>query len=148
MNVGELVPDFTLLTTEGESVCLYQELQIAPVVLFFYLRAFTPLCTKEACDFQSRLPQFDELGAQVFGISSDSERVARQFKKTFGLQFPLLLDSDGTVRKLFGVPRVWGIVPGRATYVIGQDRRVTGVTHANGGSRIHVEESLQFLDQS
>ncbi len=147
MRIGDLAPDFTLLTTDGETVRLYETLKTSPVVLFFYLKAFTPLCIKEACDFQNRLPDFHAQGAAVFGISSDSSSVAGQFKKRFHLDFPLLLDEGGQVRKAFGVPRALGVLPGRSTYVIGQQGYLTGVTHANGGSHIHIQESLRFLAQ-
>lgn len=145
MKTGGVVPDFTLLTTDGESVNLYEKLRKSPVVLFFYLKAFTPLCTKEVCDFQSRLPEFESRGATLLGVSSDTGPAARQFKKTFGLGFPLLLDDGGKVRRSFAVPKLFGLMPGRATYVIGQDHRIAGFTYANGSSQVHVQESLQFL---
>ena len=145
MNTGDRAPDFTLLTTDGESVNLYTTLEQSPVVLFFYLKAFTPLCTSEACSFLSRLPAFESAGARVFGISSDSAFAAQQFRRKFGLDFPLLLDPKGKVRNTFQVPRVIGIIPGRSTYVIGRDRRICGITHAQTRGNVHVEESLQFL---
>ncbi len=145
MKQGDLAPDFTLSSTESERVNLYATLERTQVVLFFYLKAFTPLCTSEACSFQSSLPSFQAAGAAVFGISPDSETIARQFKKLFRLEFPLLLDKDGNVRESFKVPRLLGFMPGRSTYVIGRDRRISGVTHAHTKGHLHVEESLRFL---
>lgn len=142
---GDLAPDFTLISTDGEAVHLYTAVESAQVVLFFYLKAFTPLCIREACSFQNELPAFDTAGALVLGISPDSAPVARQFKKTFRLSFPLLLDVAGTVREAFQVPRLMGFIPGRSTYVINRDRRIAGITHAHGGSQVHVQESLRFL---
>ena len=145
MNKGDLVPDFTLYSTEGDVINLYSQLEQHPVVLFFFLKAFTPLCTSEACSFQSQLPAFESAGAAVLGVSSDSESVARHFKKVFRLGYPLLLDQGGSVRKAFAVPRMLGFIPGRSTYVIGRDRTITGITHAHTRGKVHVEESLQFL---
>jgi peroxiredoxin Q/BCP len=138
-------PDFTLPSTTGAQINLYQVLERQPVVLFFYLKAFTPVCTSEACSFQNQLPSFQELNAAVLGISSDSKTVARKFAETFKLQFPLLLDTGGVVRKLYQVPKFLGLLPGRSTYVIGQDRAIVYATHSHLGSHVHVEESLRFL---
>ena len=138
-------PDFTLRSTTGGQIHLYQVLEEQPVVLFFYLRAFTPICTSEACSFQNQLPSFQEQNAAVFGISSDSETVARKFAETFKLKFPLLLDPGGAVRKLYQVPKFLGLLPGRSTYVISQDKTVVYATHSQLGSHVHVEESLRFL---
>ena len=140
-----IAPDFTLPSTTGAEINLYQLLEKQPVVLFFYLRAFTPVCTSEACSFQSQLSSFENVNAAVLGISSDAEAVARKFAAAFKLQFPLLLDSGGKVRKLYGVPKFLGLLPGRSTYVVGQDRTVAYATHSQLGSRVHVAESLQFL---
>jgi peroxiredoxin Q/BCP len=140
-----IAPDFTLPSTIGAAVNLYQLLEKQPVVLFFYLRAFTPVCTSEACSFQNQLPSFQELNAAILGISSDSETVARKFAEAFKLKFPLLLDPGGKVRKLYNVPKFLGLLPGRSTYVISQDKTVAYATHSQLGSRVHVEESLRFL---
>ncbi|MFL6463948.1 MAG: peroxiredoxin [Bryobacteraceae bacterium] len=140
-----IAPDFTLPSTTGAAVNLYQLLEKQPVVLFFYLRAFTPVCTSEACSFQNQLPSFQELNAAILGISSDSETVARKFAETFKLKFPLLLDPGGKVRKLYNIPKFLGLLPGRSTYVISQDKTVAYATHSQLGSRVHVEESLRFL---
>lgn len=140
-----IAPDFTLPSTTGQQVNLYQVLEKQPVVLFFFLRAFTPVCTSEACSFQSQLADFQSVNAAVFGISSDSESVGRKFANTFKLQYPLLLDIGGKVRKLYQVPKFLGLLPGRSTYVISQNREVVYATHAQLGSHIHVQESLRFL---
>ncbi len=140
-----IAPDFTLPATTGAAVHLYEALEKQPVVLFFYLRAFTPVCTSEACAFQSQLPFFEDVNAAVLGISSDSESAARKFAEAYRLKFPLLLDSGGVVRKLYHVPKFLGLLPGRSTFVISQDKTIAYATHAQLGSRVHVEESLRFL---
>lgn len=140
-----IAPDFTLPSTTGQHISLYKLLEKQPVVLFFFLRAFTPVCTSEVCNFQNQLPDFENVNAAVLGISSDSETAARKFAETFKLQYPLLLDSGGKVRKLYEVPKFLGLLPGRSTYVIGQNKNVVYVTHSQLGSRVHVQESLRFL---
>ena len=140
-----IAPDFTLPSTIGVEINLYRLLEKQPVVLFFYLRAFTPVCTSEACSFQNQLPAFQDFNAAVLGISSDSEIMARKFAEAFQLKFPLLLDTNGNVRKLYGVPKFLGLLPGRSTYVISQDKTVAFVTHSQLGSHVHIKKSLSFL---
>jgi thioredoxin-dependent peroxiredoxin len=140
-----IAPDFTLPSTTGAAVNLYQLLEKQPVILFFYLRAFTPVCTSEVCSFQNQLGSFQELNAAILGISSDSETAARKFAEAFKLKFPLLLDPGGVVRKLYKVPKFLGLLPGRSTYVISQDKTIAYATHSQLGSRVHVEASLRFL---
>lgn len=138
-------PNFTLPSITGAQINLYEVLEEQPVVLFFYLKAFTPVCTSEVCNFQNQLPSFQELNAAVLGVSSDSATVARKFAEIFKLKFPLLLDTGGVVRKLYGVPKLLGLIPGRSTYVISQDRIIVYATHSQLGSQVHIKKSLHFL---
>lgn len=142
---GDTAPDFTLPATNGQTVHLYDVLEKLPVVLFFYLKAFTPVCTAEVCSFRDKLRQFENFTAAVYGVSSDSIANAERFAKYNRLSFPLLSDHNGHVRSLYHVPKAFGLLPGRSTYVIGQDKRIKRVVHAQLGAQAHVEESLQAL---
>ena len=126
---------------------LYSVLQRSPAVLFFYVRAFTPVCAGEVCGFRDSLPAFEERGAQVLGIGPDSEELSRRFSQFHHLPYPLLVDRDGSVRKAYRVPKLLGLLPGRATYLVGQDRTIKQVTTAGFQSRIHVTDSLRALDE-
>ena len=143
---GDLALDFTLLSGDGSEINLYQTLQNSSVVLFF-LKAFTSLCTKQVCGFQRDLTSFQSGNAPVLGISSDSELTPSRFQSVCRLSFPLLIDSRSDVRKLFRLPRGFGFIGGRTTFVIGRDRKIANVTHAQTGSQIHIEESLRFLPE-
>lgn len=144
--VGDLARDFTLSSANGREINLYQTLQNSSVVLFF-LKAFTPLCTKQVCEFQKDLTSFQSSNSTVLGISSDSELTSSRFQSACRLPFPLLIGSRSDLTKLFRVPRVFGFIPGRTAFVIGRDRKISNVTHAQTGSQIHIEESLQFLPE-
>lgn len=142
---GDSAPDFTLPSTTGEMVHLYEVLALSPVVLFFYLKAFTPLCIAEACRFREKLTEFRKYDALVYGVSSDSIRNAKRFASQNHLSFPLLSDGDGSVRSLYGVPKAFGLLPGRSTYVIGKDKKIKSIVHAQLGAQIHVAASLRIL---
>ncbi len=140
-----IAPDFTLASASGESVHLYEALNASSVVLFFYLRAFTPVCMAEVCSFRDNAEEFRHLNAIVYGITSDREVLTRRFAAYHKLSFPLLLDQGNRVREAYAVPKTLGLLPGRSTYVIGQDRKILQSTHAGFDSSKHIGESLKFL---
>ncbi len=142
---GDIAPDFTLTSSSGDSVHLYLALETSSVVLFFYLRSFTPLCMAEVCSFRDNAEEFRHLNAAIYGISPDSETITRRFAAYHRLPFPLLLDGGNRVRASYGVPKTLGLLPGRSTYVIGQNRKVLQATHAGFESTAHVVESLKSL---
>ena len=101
MKVGDQVPDFTLPSDEGTEVKL-SGLRGRKVVLYFYPKDNTPVCTREACGFRDAFPDFSEINAEIFGISKDSVAKHRKFKAKNSLPFTLLSDENGEVCKAFG----------------------------------------------
>lgn len=93
---GATAPDFTMPATGGRTVAL-KDLKGKPFVLYFYPRADTPGCTKEACAFQNNLPDFSKLGVTVIGVSKDSMKALEKFAAKYGLAFPLASDPDSRV---------------------------------------------------
>ncbi len=142
---GDKAPDFELATSGGSQIHFYETLERSPVVLFFYVKAFTPLCTAEVCAFRDNAKSFAHVNCTLFGVSSDAPATARRFASFHRLPFPLLLDSDNYVRKLYRVPKLLGVLPGRATFVIDQDRLIEQVTYAPFQSMTHVMKSLDAL---
>jgi peroxiredoxin Q/BCP len=118
VRVGDVAPDFTLPDQTGALVELKQLLGRTAVVLYFYPKDATPGCTVEARAFQRSYDAFQQAGAEVIGISSDSIASHRRFATSEQLSFPLLSDRDGAVRELYGVEKTLGILPGRVTYVL------------------------------
>lgn len=72
-------------------------------LLYFYPKDSTPGCTVQACGIQSELSQFNKLGIPVFGVSKDSVASHRKFADKFGLQFPLLADTERALIDAYGV---------------------------------------------
>lgn len=93
--------DFTLPSTGGEITL--SALRGSPVVLFFYPRDDTSGCTKENEAFSALKPEFEALGAKVFGISKDSIASHEKFMKKKDLTVPLLSDEGADVSEAFGV---------------------------------------------
>ena len=126
LETGTKAPDFTLPDQDGAEHSLAQY-RGRKVILYFYPKDSTPGCTKQACAYSERQPQFSEAGAVVLGISKDSVASHRKFADKYGLAFTLLADPE---RKVIEAYDVWkekknygkvsmGVV--RTTYLIDEN---------------------------
>lgn len=116
---GARAPEFHALDQDGRDRRLADERGHA-VVLYFYPRDATPGCTREACSFRDVWSRFVEVGAQVLGVSTDDVASHAAFAREHRLPFPLLADPDGSITRLYGVGRTFGLAS-RVTYVIDRD---------------------------
>jgi peroxiredoxin Q/BCP len=98
---GSPAPDFSLPASGGRTVSL-QSLKGKPFVLYFYPRADTPGCTKEACAFQESLPQLGKIGVEVIGVSKDKMAPIEKFAAKYNLSFPLASDPDAKTIEAYG----------------------------------------------
>ncbi len=145
IQVGDAAPDFTLPTQSGTPVSLKDFTGKTAIVLYFYPRDNTPGCTAEACAFRDSYEVFKDAGAEVIGISSDSAESHQQFTSRHHLPFILLSDASGAVRKRYGVPATFGLLPGRVTYIIDRQGIVRHIFSAQFASEKHVTEALKVL---
>jgi peroxiredoxin Q/BCP len=145
LRVGVPAPDFTLPSATGEMVTLSDFRGKSEVVLFFYPKDNSPACTMEACSFRDSYEAFREAGAEVIGISSDSEESHQGFATRFRLPFLLLADRDGAVRARYGVPRTFGLFPGRVSYLIDRAGIVRHIFSSQFQPWRHVAEALGVL---
>ncbi len=131
LQVGEQAPNFTIETTKGQ-VSLDQLVQEAPkgVIVYFYPKAGTPGCTKEACDFRDNLNSLKGAGYVVIGISGDSMAALDRFQAKQQLNFLLGSDPDHKIMTQWGV---WGEKKNygrtflgikRSTFVVGKDGKL------------------------
>ncbi|MHA2020374.1 MAG: redoxin domain-containing protein [Candidatus Thorarchaeota archaeon] len=129
VDVGSNAPDFTLWEAPGKSVTLSDELEKGSVVLVFYPADFTSVCEEELCRFRDALADYNDLGANVIGISVDGIFSHAAFKEKNGIQFPLLSDWEKTVIRAYGVvhPDLAGMreVAKRAVFVVGVDGNIS-----------------------
>ena len=142
VKAGDQAPDFTLPAQSGEAVRLKDRLGERVVVLYFYPRDDTRGCTAEACAFRDSHEVFAEAGAEVIGVSSDSVDRHAAFAGRHELPFTLLSDQGGRVRRLYGVPAVLGLLPGRVTYVIDRQGTVRHVFSSMTNIGQHVSDAL------
>jgi len=146
VKIGDMAPAFSLPSDSGEAVNISDYLGKRPIVLFFYPRDNTAVCTREACAFRDSYDEFRNIDdAEVFGISSDPVESHKRFSSEYRLPFKLLSDENGAVRGLYGVPRTLGILPGRVTYVIDGEGIVIHIISSQLGYKKHVEEAIRAL---
>jgi len=146
--VGSQAPDFTLNNQDGQPVSLSQFRGNKSVVVYFYPKDDTPGCTIEACSFRDQFTEFSDAGAEVIGISSDSEASHKKFAEKYRLPFTLLSDKGGKVRSAFGVPASFGLLPGRVTFVIDKAGVVQHAFNSQLNANKHVAESLRVIKAS
>ena len=142
---GDVAPDFELPDASGERVRLNDFRGKNAVVVYFYPKDDTGVCTKQACTFRDDFAKFREAGAVILGISDDSTESHRAFAAKHSLPFPLLSDPGGKVRKLYGVKKAFGVLPGRVTFVIDRDGVVRHVYSGLVESDKHVQEAVAAL---
>jgi len=117
IQIGDKLPHFIAVKQDG-STFDSNSIQNKPFVIYFYPKDNTPGCTTQACSFRDAYQDFQDLGAEVIGVSGDSVISHQNFQQKFKLPFILLSDANRELRKLFGVPTaLFGLIPGRVTYV-------------------------------
>ena len=129
LEMGTKAPDFTLPDQNGDLHSL-SEYKGKKIILYFYPKDNTPGCTKQACGFAERYPQFIEKGAVVLGISKDSVASHKKFEEKYGLPFTLLSDPELKVIQAYDVWKEkmnygkisMGVV--RTTYLIDEEGKI------------------------
>ena len=147
LEIGTKAPDFELPDQNGKLHRLSDYIG-KKVILYFYPKDNTSGCTKQACGFSDRNPQFREKGAVVLGVSKDSVASHKKFEQNYNLSFTLLSDPELDVIKAYGVWQekknygkvTMGVV--RTTYLIDENGIVT---RAMGGVKA-AENPEQMLN--
>lgn len=114
-------------------------------VIFFYPRANTAICTREACAFRDHFEEFVSARTEVIGISDDAPAEQARFADRFHLPFPLLSDTRHQARDAFGVGKWMGLLKNRITFVVDTDGYVRAVINARFFAEHHVREALKTL---
>jgi peroxiredoxin Q/BCP len=149
---GDEAPDFELLTDEGEKLRL-SDLHGKTIVLYFYPRADTPGCTKEACGFRDDYSVYQQRDVTILGVSPDSVSDQSTFKEKHNLPFTLLDDTEHEVSEAYGV---WGLKKfmgkeymgvHRTTFLIGPDGKIKRVFEKVKPAQ-HSGEILAALDEA
>ncbi|NTW64177.1 MAG: thioredoxin-dependent thiol peroxidase [Chlorobiaceae bacterium] len=148
---GSVAPPIGTTDQHGKTVTLH-EYKGKKVVLYFYPKDDTPGCTKEACAFRDNLPNFNNLDAEILGVSVDSVEKHKKFAEKYTLPFRLLVDDEKRIVQDYGV---WGLKKfmgkeymgtNRVTYLIDEKGMIEKVWPKVSPAG-HAEEILNYLQQ-
>jgi peroxiredoxin Q/BCP len=126
IKAGDKAPDFTLQDAFGKSYKLSSYKGKSPVIVYFYPKAGTSGCTKEACGIRDDWSKFEENKIPVLGISTDDKPAIKKFIDDYKLNFPLLSDADKKVSKEYGVVGMLGFDK-RITFIIDKNSKIADV---------------------
>jgi len=129
LDEGTKAPPFTLEDQDGKTVKL-SDFKGRKVVVYFYPKDDTPGCTKEACQFNEGLKDFEKLGIEIIGISPDKAAAHVKFRTKYGLEFSLLSDPERSTMEVYGAfgekmmygKKVTGVI--RSTFVVGPTGKI------------------------
>jgi len=151
---GAAAPDFTVeaaLAGRDFTFSLAEALKKGPVVLYFYPKSFTSVCTVEAHEFAEAMEDFGAMGASVIGVSGDRIETQREFStKECRDRFPVGADPEFKVIKAydaaFHVPVAGPMFANRISYVISPEGRILSVVEDSGSTR-HIQNALAVVKQ-
>jgi peroxiredoxin Q/BCP len=142
LQAGDPMPPFAGTLPDG-STWSSGSRPSGPLVVYFYPRDFTSVCTREACGFRDVYDVLKrEFGAEIIGISRDPPERHARFQAEHRLPFRLLSDRKGGIAATFGVERFWGLIPlvKRVTFVIDAGGVIRGVFHHELDAERHVRD--------
>lgn len=108
------LPDIAQKNQDGQPVKLAEAGAKGYLLVYFYPKADTPGCTKQACSLRDAYAKLTDKGVKIYGVSKDSVKAQKAFQEKYKLPFDLLADEDGTVIKAFGVPGTMGFAKRQA----------------------------------
>ena len=148
IEIGSIIPQFKLFDQNGNLFDIASVLGKKNLVIYFYPKDDSPGCTKEACYFRDQFEVFNEADALIIGISAQSVESHKEFAKKYRLSYTLLSDDGNKIRKLFGVPaNLFGLLPGRVTYVINKAGKVVYLFNSQIQATKHVDEAMRILKE-
>lgn len=122
LEIGQMAPDFSLISADGDTVRLSEYKGKYYVVLVFYPGDETPGCTKQLCAIRDDYAGFQAKNVRVFGINPGTGTSHKKFIERYSFQFPLLIDENRKVARDFGCD-AWPVVK-RTVFVIDREGRV------------------------
>ena len=147
LHKGDQIPFLRLEDQDGKMVS-FSDLVGKPLVIYFYPKDNTKVCTAQACEFRDHYAQFQEAGAEVIGISRDSADSHKKVTNKRKLPYLLLSDPKKEAYNAFKVPTaLFGLLPGRVTFVIDKEGKVAHTFRADFNADTHIREALKALKE-
>jgi peroxiredoxin Q/BCP len=141
LSIGSQAPEFEVTSSDGRALKLGDFRGKKNVVLYFYPRDFTLVCTRETCGFRDLLDGLGSQTTEVIGVSFDDDQSHEAFRKKHNVPFALVADTHRTLAEAYEVVTVMTKLlnrPARVTYVIDKEGRIAGVFKAEISASTHV----------
>ncbi len=145
IKIGSAAPDFELQDAFGKLFKLSDYKNQKPVVIYFYPKANTPGCTKQACGIRDNFKKFEESEIVVVGISVDSKESIKDFINQHNLNFPLLSDENKDVSKKYNVLNNIGL-DSRITFIIDKNGNIAHIIR-EVDVETHADEVLKIANE-
>jgi len=153
LRLGDISPNFTAETTEGE-IDFHEWLGNSWGVLFSHPKDFTPVCTTELGEVARLKPEFDRRNVKVIGLSVDAadshKRWAEDIRETQGsaLNFPVIADPNHRVAELYDMihPEISDVFTVRSVFIIGPDKKVKLMITYPASTGRNFDEILRVID--
>ena len=148
LDVGAPAPAITALDQDGNNVSFADIYKKGVTLVYFYPKADTPGCTKEACSLRDSIAGLSARGLQILGVSEDKPDAQKKFQVKYSLPFTLIADSDGSVARAFGVPTAGGFAK-RQSFLV-QDGKIVwrDLNASTANQAADVNKALDQLKQS
>lgn len=148
VRVGDKCPVFEARDQHGQLVQSSEFIGKKNLIVFFYPKDNTSGCTAEVCSFRDSYEDFLSLDTEVIGISSDSEKSHNNFASKHNLNFHILADKGGKIRKQFGVKgKFFGLIPGRVTYIMDKEGMVKNIFENLFEAELHIKNAKEFISK-
>jgi peroxiredoxin Q/BCP len=143
IEIGDAAPAISSIDENGQPLRFEEFYGKGVTLVYFYPKADTPGCTKEACGLRDSYAALQGRGLQILGVSEDAPEAQKKFREKFHLPFVLVADKDGTVAKAFGVPTFLGFAK-RQSFLIKDGKVVWRDLSVSPGT--HVGDVQKALD--
>jgi peroxiredoxin Q/BCP len=124
VEIGTEAPKIKATNQDGNEIDLGETYKKGLTLVYFYPKADTPGCTKEACSLRDAFAELEKKGITVIGVSMDTPEAQKSFKEKYNLPFTLLADEKGEVVKAFGVPMIRLGFASRQSFLINKDGKI------------------------
>lgn len=141
---GSIAPDFEGVDQNGATVTLDGLLAGGRLVLYFYPRDFTRVCTAEACLFRDATRELSQLNANIAGVSTDAAESHARFATQHQIGFRLIADPERRITRAYDADRWLGFTK-RVTYVIDADKKILGAFHHELSAQKHLQDVRRVL---
>lgn len=151
LRIGDKAPDFDVTSSDGKPLKLADFRGKKNVVLYFYPRDFTMVCTRETCGFRDMYAELASKDTEVIGVSFDDDKVHEDFRKEHHVPFSLVADTSHALSESYGATSsMVGKLLGRAsrvTYLIDKEGAIVGIFKAELSASTHIDGIRKALGQ-